>query len=105
MPKGFFIVLWYAQWNRISIICGSVCWTVSVWCECACCNMANFSDDEDISWLTQSDSGRPNFDLGNSCWNSDVDLVSLEDNSSERVELYDGVFGENISDDEAIDSL
>ena len=49
---------------------------------------------EDISWLTQTDSGNANFDItGQFMSTMDVGLVSLEDNDG-RVELYDGVFAE-----------
>ena len=61
-------------------------------------------DDRDISWLTQSDNvERSNFQISPSFIEED-NVVSLEENSN-LYHLYDGVFAENISDDEAIDTL
>ena len=73
-----------------------------------------FGDVDDISWLTQSDGNAPNFDITGNFLDRNLDLpvVSLEENvipnsqsDGGAVEIYDGVFAEAISDDEAIDSL
>ena len=70
--------------------------------------MSYFLDYDDISWLTQLDSGASNFDITtNFMERNDQDLaISLEDPVDDgRIEIYQGVYAENISDDEAIDSL
>ena len=62
--------------------------------------------DDDISWLTQSDSGNANFDITTNFMDNHVDqgIISLEENL-DRVDIYEGVYAENISDDEALDTL
>ena len=70
--------------------------------------MAYDPDYDDISWLTQSDSGNPNFNICEQFMDTsmlDDNVVSLEDNGNQGVEIYQGVFAEPISDDEAIDAL
>ena len=67
---------------------------------------SDYLNEDDISWLTQSDTGHPTFDISEG-FNLHVDdpVVSLEDPRPGAVELYDGVFAEQISDDETINNM
>ena len=71
-----------------------------------CVVMEEINDLDDISWLTQSDripqDPTVSFDLTSDFFNEEV---SLEENVSHGTKLYDGVYAEDISDDEAVDQL
>ena len=64
--------------------------------------------DDDISWLTQSDSNQhslqPSFNIADDFMELSYP-VSLEENGNSEVEIYEGVYAQDISDDEAIDQL
>ena len=75
--------------------------------------MEYYSDDNDISWLTQVPSLEvkdANFDIcdGFSIGDFDVDrgsLVSLQDDRVSKHVLYDNAVAEDISSDEEINKL
>ena len=72
---------------------------------CVLVNMEFNSDSEDISWLTQSDANQPSFEISDQFMQSIEPVVSLEENVPGRVEIYDSVFAEQISEDKAVDNL
>ena len=77
----------------------------------------DYDSDSDISWLTQTPSlenSQPNFDVGYSFVEEDIELdknvISLEEHSNRSMVtegrvLYDNVVVEDISSDENVDSL